>query len=102
VLEHLGHRSWFAWSLNNWGTDQYPWNVNVDTSSIDLGHVTITFQTAWCGPYPIMKRLRELFPDIAFKHDWDEIDTHLGVRIKIGRPGVTQGDFLSRARFPEE
>jgi hypothetical protein len=46
-----------------------------------------------------VERLRELFPDVIFKHDWEEIDAHLGTRIKIGQRGDARADFCIEPRF---
>lgn len=46
----------------------------------------LTFQTAWAGPHPILQRLSEMFPDIAFRHRWadEDIGANCGERCYFG------------------
>lgn len=57
--EKYGHRSWYDWSWENWGTK---WNAGEpfwrDSS-------TLIFETAWSCPEPIFKKLAETFPDVG-------------------------------------
>ena len=59
--ELYGHRDWYSWSLENWGTK---WNTS-ETYTTSEGEVV--FQTAWSTPYPVMKKLSEQNPDLLLK-----------------------------------
>lgn len=52
-----GATTWYDWCCNNWGTK---WNAGrTEVCSND----EIVFETAWCSPEPIIKRLSELYPE---------------------------------------
>lgn len=57
--EKYGHRSWYSWRCENWGTK---WNAR-EPQWVD--NDTIVFETAWNCPKPIFKKLAETFPDIG-------------------------------------
>lgn len=59
--ELYGHRDWYSWSLENWGTK---WNTS-ETYTTSEGEVV--FQTAWSTPYPVIKKLSEQNPDLLLK-----------------------------------
>lgn len=70
ILQY-GSPDWYDWSIKNWGTK---WNAYgfdeytpKDVSGTDP---TVTFQTAWSAPHPILQKLSEMYPDIYFEHAW--------------------------------
>lgn len=69
-LEALGYRSWEDWSFANWSTNKIAFEVEVDETTVDLGYVVISFETAWSPPVRILERLRDMFPEIAFSCEW--------------------------------
>jgi len=56
---------WYTWNLKNWGTK---WNA-CDTH---INHDTITFETAWSPPIPIIGALSEMFPDTVIGLEYHE------------------------------
>jgi hypothetical protein len=56
-LNTHGFQDWYSWSIANWGTK---WNAY----SIFECDDTITFDTAWSTPAPVISKLSEMFPDI--------------------------------------
>jgi len=56
----------YQWVVENWGTSK-----NAFDTSIDYQHRTITFDTVWNAPYPVIDKLGELIP-FAFSHEWAE------------------------------
>lgn len=74
-----GSKDWYDWAIKNWGTK---WNayefekVNEDT---------ITFETAWSAPHPILNAISEKYPKITFSHSWadEDIGSNVGKRIYI-------------------
>ena len=42
-------------------------------SNYSEGH-TISFQTAWSAPHPVLERLAEMFPDVTITHKWADED----------------------------
>ena len=68
---------WYDWRWDAWGTK---WDVHKDDIEIcDVcnGEIFIEFSTAWSAPYPIYKKLKEMFKDVniewyAQDEDWNE------------------------------
>lgn len=58
--DNYGHRSWYGWACENWGTK---WNAREPMWTNDN---TLTFETAWSCPQPIFDKLAEMFPDVGF------------------------------------
>lgn len=57
-----GHKTWYDWSYENWGTK---WNAcDSRLSSEEDGQLEYYFQTAWCEPTPVFIELSKKFPDI--------------------------------------
>jgi Ferredoxin-like domain in Api92-like protein len=73
-LRALGHRNWDDWSFANWGTNKIAFEVELDESTVDLGYVAISFETAWSPPIRILERLQEMFSDLAFCCEWFDED----------------------------
>lgn len=65
--ELYGSDNWYDWSISHWGTK---WN---SYSNYSEGH-TISFQTAWSAPHPVLERLAEMFPDVTITHKWADED----------------------------
>ena len=59
---------WYNWRLEKWDTK---WDVPKDAieiTEINNGSIVIGFDTAWCAPYAIYKKLRNKFKDV--KIEW--------------------------------
>ena len=54
---------WYNWNNKNWGTKWTTIGVNFEKSQ---NEIDIAFQTAWCPPNPIIKKLSKLFPKLTF------------------------------------
>lgn len=63
-LIKYGSPSWYYWCCDNWGTK---WNSYADAQENDD---VITFKTTWDPPFPIIKKLSELYPNIEIEHFW--------------------------------
>lgn len=62
ALENIakyGAPTWYEWCIAHWGTK---WNA-CDVDDNDLPY-SITFQTAWSFPYPVIQKLSEMFPEV--------------------------------------
>ncbi|MCD7896477.1 MAG: hypothetical protein LUG50_07340 [Planctomycetaceae bacterium] len=66
IRDH-GAATWYEWCCNNWGTK---WNAY----SIETGDDTITFETAWNAPVPVIDKLAALFPSVQITHHWADED----------------------------
>lgn len=65
--QRLGGMDWYHWSIANWGTK---WNA-YETEEIHNG---IRFWTAWSAPFPVIKALSEMFPDVRITHYFADED----------------------------
>jgi hypothetical protein len=57
---NYGYKNWYNWTIDNWGTK---WGAS--ETYIDGGE--ISFETAWSTPFPLIKKLSEMFPDLTLK-----------------------------------
>lgn len=53
-----GHRDWYSWANDNWGTK---WN----SSSVSSTDNMIEFQTAWSTPEPVLIELSKQHPEVT-------------------------------------
>ena len=60
-LEAYGCKDWYSWSIKYWGTK---WNA-YDCSNGEWG--TISFDTAWATPFPVMQKLARMFPELSLE-----------------------------------
>lgn len=70
LLNYLnyGYVSWYHWSIDNWGTK---WN------SYEIEYINdnqVTFQTAWNFPYPVIRKLSELYPELTIIAEYYDED----------------------------
>jgi len=81
-IERYGHKDWYDWCCNNWGTK---WSAYA-FGDYKQGDNTITFLTAWAAPHTIIELLSEKFPEAEFTHSWaDEgIGSNVGSRVYKG------------------
>jgi hypothetical protein len=74
LLDEIGYRNWYDWSVDHWGTK---WNAaypEVDDASIASGYVEVSFETAWAAPVPVFRKMFEMFPLISFICSWKHED----------------------------
>ena len=66
-----GAPTWYEWrwNENNWNTK---WN-SYDSEPYDGGD-SITFQTAWSAPHPVIQGLSEKYPEVSILHQWADED----------------------------
>lgn len=63
-----GSATWYNWCVKHWGTK---WNA-YENEQIDAD--TITFETAWSAPEPVIAQLAKMYPDIEIEHWWADED----------------------------
>lgn len=71
-----GYANWYDWSCAKWGTK---WDADV----VDINDKSITFDTAWDAPMPVIKRiancLRNRDADFVFEYADEDIGNNCGV-----------------------
>lgn len=63
-----GATTWYDWCIKHWGTK---WNAYENEQ---INSDTITFETAWSAPEPIIAQLAKMYPDIEIEHWWADED----------------------------
>lgn len=58
-----GHKSWYDWSIANWGTK---WN-SYSFRYVALNPLEFLFETAWGFPEPVFAALAREYPSLQFK-----------------------------------
>ena len=67
-IKKFGADNWYRWSCDNWGTK---WNAcRTKIERVYDEEVTIVFETAWCTPSPIIKKLKKTFKDLNISGGW--------------------------------
>jgi len=67
-IKNYGHKDWYSWSCENWGTKWNSSDSNIDDNQ------TLWFDTAWSTPYPVLLELSSKFPDIEFTIEFADED----------------------------
>lgn len=62
--------TWYDWRCENWGTK---WNA-CECAKVNENSKSISFQTAWSTPFPVMKKLSEMFPNIEIRTEFADED----------------------------
>lgn len=60
-IDKYGASTWYDWCWKHWGTK---WNA---ADSYWESDYTVTFETAWEMPFPILNKLTKLFPNVTFE-----------------------------------
>lgn len=78
--------TWYEWRIKNWGTKWNSYDNFFDGN-------TMTFNTAWAAPHPILQKLSEMHPDITIEHQWadENIGNNCGRRTYLG--GSIQDEY---------
>ena len=83
-----GATTWYDWCCDNWGTK---WNAY---SNEQEDEDTISFETAWSNPEPIMLKLSEMYPDMVIEHWWADEDMGNNAGWRIYKAGqIIEGDY---------
>lgn len=65
-IERHGHRSWYTWRIEHWGTK---WEIGSDQQSICEDSETslfLQFETAWSPIHPVVQKIACRHPDLSF------------------------------------
>lgn len=68
IAKH-GHKTWYGWSSENWGTK---WNA---LEPYVISENCIEFDTAWAGIVSLIEKLSVLFPESLFEYKYADEDT---------------------------
>ena len=97
VHEH-GAATWYGWRTANWGTK---WNNDPDEPVANAEAGTITFDTAWSMPEPVVEELSHQFPELTFAVSWADEDIGYNVGAREYRSGEVVGECLPEPGSPE-
>ncbi len=86
--------NWYEWAVNNWGTKWNSSNLEIQESGRSM-----TFDTAWDPPIPVLVELSKKIPQAKFAmlYSDEEIGCHTGyILVQNGRIDY-QGTFLDQS-----
>jgi len=84
-----GATTWYDWCNAHWGTK---WNA-YENDIIDSD--TITFQTAWSCPIPVIIQLSKMYPDLQVEIWWadEDMGSNTGHAVLVSGELTEGGDF---------
>ena len=87
----FGENNWYDWSISHWGTkwNAYSFGEYEDSNSI-------SFQTAWTAPHPVLQALSNKFPNITLIHQWADED----IGANVGKIEYKSGESINEY-YPE-
>jgi hypothetical protein len=85
-IKNYGHRNWYDWCCANWGTKWNAYNSYVEGN-------TITFETAWSTPAPVIRELSSMFPDATFSVEYADEDIGSNVGNYSYKGGKTTDEY---------
>jgi hypothetical protein len=91
-----GYTDWYGWAVAHWGTK---WNA-MDVVMTDPDH-TLSFQTAWAAPIPVIRKLAAMFPDSTITHMWADEDIGTNCGWMRYANGVRQEEYLATPHSSE-
>lgn len=92
-MEMYGSDNWYDWSVEHWGTkwDAVDSCVGVNHSN---GEISVTFDTAWACPEPVIEELARLYPDTLIRLEYADEDYGYNCGIITGKNGeITKQDY---------
>lgn len=91
VIPSPEEENWYNWRIENWGTkwDAYDTFRYSDNS--------IGFNTAWNHPFPVVKKISEIFPDVTFNVKYADED--LGYN--LGEYSIKNGIVTDETEFKQ-
>ena len=92
-MEMYGNDNWYDWSVEHWGTkwDTIDSCVGVNHSN---GEISVTFDTAWACPEPVIKELARLYPDTLMRLEYADEDYGYNCGVITGENGgITKQDY---------
>jgi hypothetical protein len=97
-LENYAEKDWYDWSCVHWGTKWNAYSQSYSEQSTErlATVITITFQTAWACPEPVLLKLAEMFDTLKFNLTFADEDTGSN----CGRNEYVEGKLVSEY-YPE-
>ena len=69
LLEKYGCLDWYACGIQNWGTK---WDVDNIPWYVAPGSISVSFDTAWSPPTPVVIELSRRYPKVSVRHAYSE------------------------------
>jgi len=91
-IAETGHKTWYHWGIDNWGTK---WNAMEASVKTQEAETCLEFDTAWGSVIMLMEKLSAHFPDISFIYKYADEDTGSN----CGQGIILNGSAVMR--FPE-
>lgn len=87
-LVKYGHKSWYSWSIANWGTK---WNAYDIVKNNDN---EIIFDTAWSTPFPVIEKLAQKFPELTIEVKFADEDIGSNCGVYSFEGGIFFSEYL--------
>ena len=91
-IKKYGYKTWYDWNIDNWGTKWNACNPLV-TVALDYTEVTISFDTAWSAPIPVIRKIAQMFPDFSGTFNWADEDFGYNSGYAFINQGEISGDY---------
>lgn len=98
-VQKYGAKTWYDWRIENWGTK---WNSMGGSISEDEISLYIDFDTAWSPCTPVVKKLIEDHPELAFGFSYDEPGNGFRGEIEGSNGQVTKDHYEEYVYEDEE
>lgn len=86
-IANTGHKTWYGWSKENWGTKWNALEPNIVSEKL------IEFDTAWNGVVSLIEKLSAIFPDVVFEYKYADEDTGCNCGYGTIKNGVSEMVF---------
>lgn len=68
-IKKYGFKTWYDWSIKNWGTKWNAYSCNKISENI------FQFETAWSGVPELIEKISKEFPEVAIMYKYSDEDT---------------------------
>jgi hypothetical protein len=83
-VDSYGHKSWYSWSISNWGTK---WDIDVEITDQheegDDSFVVFAFDSAWSPPAEAIIKIAANYPELEFDLEFYEPGMDFGGRLLV-------------------
>ena len=87
AITKYGYKSWYGWSVDNWGTK---WNACDSYFDDPDNPKWVSFETAWSYPEPIIKKIMADNPGCYIEFVWEDEDYNGTHTIKRHEDGTQE------------
>jgi len=83
-------KDWYNWNIANWGTKWDAYEVSKWICDWEKKSMTISFQTAWSTPFPVLQKLSSLMPNVGICCEFADED----MGYNLGSYSIINGEVV--------